>query len=60
MDLETMLSSFAKLLETRVMGDDVVNDSEVVVTAAGALNGHLYLTLEGNDGTTKHFRLLEI
>lgn len=60
MDMQEILNSFAQLLEDRAMGDDVRNDSEVVVVGTSVLHGTMYVSVQANDGTIKHFRLNEV
>lgn len=60
MDLITMLNGLDSLLEDRTTGDDIRNLYEVVVADVHVRQGNLYVTVQGNDGTTKHFRLTEV
>lgn len=60
MDPLTMLNALDHLLEDRTTGDDIKNNYEVVVAGVQVLNGKLYITAEANDGTVRHFRLIEV
>lgn len=60
MNMQEILKSFSQLLENRAMGDAVINDSDVVVAGTSILHGIMYITVQANDGTVKHFRLTEV
>lgn len=60
MKTNTMLNRLAELFETHLMGDDAMNDSEVVVSSLSVNHGTMTLTLEGNDSTVKTFLIEEV
>lgn len=60
MDQLTMLNAFDNLLEDRTTGDDIINNYEVVVADSRVKLGALYVTVQANDGTVRHFRLIEV
>lgn len=61
MKTESMLNSLAQLLETYAMGDDAINESDVVVTEiAEIVDDSMVITLMGNDGDFKTFLITEV
>ncbi len=60
MNMQEILNGLDTLLEDRATGDFVTDNYAVVVAGTSVRNGALYVTVAGNDGTVKHFRLTEV
>lgn len=60
MDMQELLNGLDNLLEDRATGDWVTDNYEVVIAGSSIRHGVLYITVAGNDGTIKHFRLNEV
>ena len=60
MDMKAILDGLDHLLEDRATGNWVTDNYEVVIAGVAVRQGTLYITVAGNDGTIKHFRLTEI
>ena len=60
MDMQELLRGLDNLLEDRATGDWVADNYKVVVAGTSILHGKMYISIQGNDGTVKHFRLNEV
>jgi len=60
MDMQEILKGLDNLLEDRATGDWVTDNYEVVVAGTSILNGIMFVSIQANDGTVKHFRLTEV
>ena len=60
MDMQELLNGLDHLLEDRATGNWVTDNYAVVIAGVAVRQGTLYITVQANDGTTKHFRLTEV
>lgn len=60
MNMQELLNGLEHLLEDRATGDFVTANYKVVVAGSSIRNGTMYITVQANDGTVKHFRLTEV
>ena len=56
----SMLNGLAQILETFAMDDDAMENAKVAVKKIGIVQNTMHLTIEGDDGTTRQFRIIEV
>ncbi len=54
MDMQELLNGLDHLLEDRATGNWVTDNYAVVIAGVAVRQGTLYITVQANDGTTKH------